>query len=77
MDSLTHQLHSVFQTHLFVFGVGGMAAGTSNDYTLLKSPECTRDERLLVKWERLKSSGAFLSLFVIVCWFLLFLSEMV
>lgn len=34
-----------------------MAAGTSNDYALLKSPECTSDECLLVKWGCLKTSG--------------------
>lgn len=41
-----------------------MAAGTSDDYALLKSLECTHDDRLLVKSECLESSGAFL---FIVC----------
>jgi len=45
----------VFFQHVALFwGLVQMAAGTSNDYALLKSPECTSDECLLVKWECLK-----------------------
>lgn len=66
----------VFFRHIALFwGLGEMAAGTSNDYALLKSPECTSDECLLVKWECLKKLGHldFFFMFVIV---LLFLRQM-
>lgn len=59
-------------TSLCFGGLGEMAAGTSNDYALLTSPECTSDECLFVKWKCLKSSGADFLLFVIVCQFLSF-----
>lgn len=40
-----------------VWGGGqGVAAGMSNDYALLKSPECTSDECPHVKWQGLKIS---------------------
>lgn len=47
----------ISDTALCFGGLGEVAAETCIDYALLKGPECTRDECLLVK-ERLKSSGA-------------------
>lgn len=46
----------VFSPQIPLFwGLGEMAAGTSNDDALLKSPECSTDECAPIKWECLRS----------------------
>lgn len=58
------------------WGLGEMEARTGNDYALLKSLECTSEGCLLVKWECLKSSGAFFYCLLLSASFFL-LSEIV